>query len=161
MIGCCSKLKPTLWEISLESSENATFWVHTSQKLLNSDFLLHNLAGLTPLCLLILLLPFLVKIWGRYSPHGEFKDQVGNKYMPQGTKTWGGEHGAGIPKKLAGNNWIFLQEWCGDNNLWIHVWSRLTLIISIASPDLTQRSLQFKTYSPPWHHFWQLWSLGG
>ncbi len=41
--------------------------------------LLHNLAGLAPLFLLIPLLPYLVKIWQRYSPHGESKDRAGNK----------------------------------------------------------------------------------
>ena len=30
----------------------------------------------------------LVKIWGSYCPHGESRDEAGNKHTPQGTKIW-------------------------------------------------------------------------
>ena len=56
-----------------------------------SSPILHNLVGLAPLSLLISLLPYLVKIWQRYSLHGDSQDQVGNNNIGQGfPKHWWG-----------------------------------------------------------------------
>ena len=43
---------------------------------------------------------------------GEHSQKAGNIHIRQGTFTWGGEHShrVGIPKNLAGNNYIFIRE---------------------------------------------------
>ena len=47
--------------------------------------------------------------WGIPTRDGEHSHKVGNIHIRRGTFTWGGEHShrAGIPKNLAGNNYIF------------------------------------------------------
>ena len=111
LIRTCISLESTkyiqiqLWKCNILSTHKP--------KAVQFKILLHNVVGLTPLFLLILLLPYLVKIWGRYCLHGESKDQAGNPETRWGTNTCHGEQwpGAGIPKFSMGNNYTCERCW--------------------------------------------------
>ena len=81
-------------------------------KVTQFKFWLHNLVDLIFLFLLIPVSCCLVQFWRSYRLHRESQHWMGNIHIRWATFTWGGEHShrAGIPKILAGNNYIFMPH---------------------------------------------------